>query len=364
MSSWISVARKRKPITFIPNNIQIVDNEITTVYYISNMLSGGSYKYIKDLISSFPHIPFIQISSYEDLIKNSKMFNSKSFLIFQYIFSSNLKFNHIIDIVSRTGIKLIIPIHDFYFLSPCTIDINTTINNCYLNYRTHISVEKRMLLEMAKYVIFPSIFVKNEFLKIINLNNWILSPHIDNQIISQTYIPEIKNNTINIGLINDFSEVKGVEYYKEILNISKYNSYNIHFHIFTGDKFLSYYPNTVYYPRYNNEEILNILHSNNIHSLCFLNKWGETYCYSLTHALRSGLSIIYSNIGAFTERIPKSQHHFPVEANDNTKIVDIESIIEVFYKQLDYIINNQNTGTFNNPINNYIIPEFYKSLFN
>ena len=204
MSSWISVTKKRKPITLIPNNIPIIEDEKITVYYISNMFSGGSYKYIKDLISSFPQIPFIQISSYEDLIKISNKFNSTSILLFQYIFSSNLKFNHIIDIVNKTRIKLVIPIHDFYFLSTCVTDINKTINNCYLNYRIDISVEKRMLLDMAKYVIFPSSFVKNELLKHIPLNNGILTPHIDNEIIYQNIYSRNKNNTINIGLINDF----------------------------------------------------------------------------------------------------------------------------------------------------------------
>lgn len=363
MSSWITMkTRPKNPIhTFNPTPIQYTPIDKLKVFYITNVLVGGSFKYIKDIIKSFPNTTFIAITNYEELYRYSREFNSNHILLLQYLISTNIQIRHIQELVIKTKIRLIIPIHDFYFLSQTINEFTNNIHNAYITQKSGIS-EKQQLLNIAKYVIFPSIFVKNEFLRYYNLSNYIVLPHIDYKIQYGKYIAPIENNTINIGIINIFSECKGIEYYKELLKISKYNNYNIIYHIFTGDKTLSDYPNNVIYPSYDNENIINLLHKNNIHSLLFLNKWGETYCYSLTHALRSSISILYSNIGAFTERIPFSEHYFPINADPITKIVRIQDVIDMFFKQLEYITTNT-TQSYTPDNSNVIIPPFYNNLF-
>ena len=49
-------------------------------------------------------------------------------------------------------------------------------------------------------------------------------PHIDYEITYQKHIHDITN--INVGIINDFTECKGVEYYKELFKINHYK-YNL-----------------------------------------------------------------------------------------------------------------------------------------
>lgn len=368
MSSWTNIQRPRRQMPHINNITQVtpvkptVITEKQKVYYVTNMVAGGSYKYILDLINYFPKTTFIAITNVSELQKYSREFNSNHILIFQYILFSVITFKNIIDIVQRTGIQLVIPIHDFYFLSPCTTEPNSTIHTAYISGQS-ISSEKVQLLKLAKHVVFPSNFVQNEILKYVQFNNYIVSPHIDNKITSIKYIPQIVNNIINIGIINELSEVKGVEYYKDLFKITQYKDYTINYHIFTGDRNFTHYPNLFIHPRYNNQEIISLLHINKIHSLTFLNKWGETYCYSLTHALRSGLSILYSNIGAFVERIPLNGHYFPIEPTIPTKIVNFKTILERFYNQLDYLIEN-NHKICDIPLieHEIIIPEFYKSL--
>lgn len=366
MTSWLSSQRRKTFNPFLQNNELKANIEKKQVYVIcanTDIIKGGSYKYILDLIKFFPQIKFTIITNIAELQKYSRYFNSKNILIFQNLFFSYITFKNIYDIVKKTGINLVIPIHDFYFISSCINECNLTVHNSYI-HKQQLIFDKIDLLQIAKYVIFPSIFVRNEFFKYIGLTNYVITPHIDNKVINCKYIPEILNNTINIGIINELSEVKGVEYYKELFKIKQYKDYILKFHIFTGDEKFKTYSNVIIHSRYNNEEILNLLTINNINSLTFLNKWAETYCYSLTHALRSGLSIIYSNIGAFIERIPQSEHYFPVEANIITKIVDLDSIVKIFYKQLDYIIESSNTineiPIFDTEI---IIPDFYKKLF-
>ena len=99
-----------------------------------------------------------------------------------------------------------------------------------------------------------------------------------------------------------------------------------------------------------------------IHSLLFLSKWGETYCYSLTHALRSGISILYSDIGAFSERIPKTEHHFPITPYQHTRSIRFQTIMEAFYQQLNYIITNSPMQQISSDNNSVSIPNLYKSL--
>jgi hypothetical protein len=362
MSSWITTkSRPKNPIHIIHNIRNDTPVEKLKVFYITNVLIGGSFKYIKDIIKLFPTITFIPITNNQELLKYSREFNSNHILLLQYVISSNINIRNIIELVNKTQIRLVIPIHDFYFL---TYSLNEFTTNIHSAYTIHNSImpEKQQLLNTAKYIIFPSNFVKNEFLRYYNLSNYIVSPHIDYEIKYQKYIPPIKNSTINVGIINIFSECKGIEYYKELIKLTSYNNYNIIYHIFTGDKTFSKYPNIIIYPSYDNENIIKLLHENNIHSLLFLNKWGETYCYSLTHALRSSISILYSNIGSFTERIPLSEHYFPINVDPITKIVKIQDVIDMFFKQLEYIITNI-TPSYTPDNSNIIIPIFYNNLF-
>ena len=171
MSSWIQTKRpiqSRMP-PFV-KQIHPVPSTITTsqkrkVYYITNILAGGSYKYIKDLISFFPNTAFIAITNVSELHRYSKEFHSNDLLLVQYLVQTFISIKMLTDIVSRTHIQLVIPIHDFYFLSSCIVEVDPSVHNCYLLPNQTISKEKEYLLRMAKYVIFPSAFVQNEFKK-------------------------------------------------------------------------------------------------------------------------------------------------------------------------------------------------------
>ena len=102
-----------------------------------------------------------------------------------------------------------------------------------------------------------------------------------------------KNNEINIGNLSGFSEYKGRDYILDLIDKYKtYNNYTINFIVVGYNS-----------PAYNETEYYEYVKKYNIHGLTYLNKWGETWCYSLTKALNTGLPIVYNNIGAFKERI-------------------------------------------------------------
>ena len=372
MSSWKRPTRFQPrsavpstPVTSPISTTTLVSPKKQCVYYLTNVTSGGSYKYIRDLITNFPQVTFLPILTYGDLHKHSRDFDSHHILLVQYFVETNITQKMIIEIVQKTRIQLVIPIHDFYFLSGCTTFFNPSVHNCYLTIRRSFTEETEALLRLATYLIFPSTFVQEQFGHYLSLQNTILCPHIDYPIAPGTYIPPIHHQTIHCGLINELTECKGLEFYQQLCTISSYKGYHIVYHVFTGDKTLAHHSSVIVHPRYNNEAIINDLRQHGIHSLLFLSKWGETYCYSLTHALRSCISILYSNIGAFTERIPKTEHHFPVPFDTNTRMISIDRILEIFYKQLDYLIASSPV-TFlptENQHPDMVVPVFYKTLF-
>jgi hypothetical protein len=93
-------------------------------------------------------------------------------------------------------------------------------------------------------------------------------------------------------------------------------------------------------PSYSENEFYDYIKKYNIHALTFLNKWGETWCYSLTKAFHSGLPIIYNNFGVFKERIPENtKHYFKVYDNEND--TDIGKLYSTFEKMISYIIKYQ-----------------------
>ena len=77
-------------------------------------------------------------------------------------------------------------------------------------------------------------------------------------------------------------------------------------------------------PEYNESNWYDEMIKHNFHCLLHLNKYGETYSYTLSKSINSGLPILYNNIGAFKERIP------------NIKDKDIKHYIKVIDQEDEY----------------------------
>ncbi len=67
---------------------------------------------------------------------------------------------------------------------------------------------------------------------------------------------------------------------------------------------------------------------------------------------KSGLPILYNNIGAFKERIPKREHYFIVYDDENL-MNDIEKLYLIFENMINYIINNTSSFNFKIPEINF-----------
>lgn len=328
---------------------------IKRVFYISNVKSGGAKKYIDDLIENFGncYVDFIGITNLKELKYYEKKANSEDILIFQYLFDTNFSFEDVLDFKKKSGVKMIIPIHDFYFLSDPSVFYKFDI-------KVHSSFIKREFfsqtiidfLNEADYIIYPSLFVKNIFDSIFIFKNSILSNHIDYKIIDYINIPKIENE-INIGIINNITLYKGLKFYPELFSINKFGNFKIKYHIFGSNNIKG--KNTVFHGQYKEEEIFDLLRENKIHGLVFLNELPETYSYALTKAIISGLPILYSDIGAYKDRLINNSKFFPIK-----NIKNLKTALDLF---LSFITNN-NQKTENNFLLEKEIPNVYREIFN
>ena len=265
-------------------------------YIICENKTGGSWKYIKDLMSNFRN-KYIFIKNRRQLYYTK--FKSNDKLIVQYLWYMGIRPLDIILTVKKTNIDLILPIHDYYWISNSLYNFHENYRHEYLNKNKKMALDVKELFKVAKYIIHPSKFTYNNFIKF--CGNHIISPHGDYEINIHKNIPKINNNIINIGILHEMAEYKGQEQYNYLRENFKHIKIN---NVRCQIKYLVVNENI---PKYNEFEFFNYLTRYNIHGLTLLNKWGETYCYTLTKMLNSGLPIIYNNIGALKERIPDNK---------------------------------------------------------
>jgi hypothetical protein len=354
---WVKYG-KNEGKTFYRNNklINKTGNK-KNVYIIAGITAGGTGKYLNDIVNNYKNnINFYFLKSNNDLKKY--IYTENDIIFLQHLLGCTISINDIINIKNVYKSKLVISIHDCYWLNEVILknfDKNVSCHSSYLKNKININQNIIKLFELSDDIIHPSMFTYNIYSKYIKNNNFRLVSHNDYPIDYTTKnIPLIKNNTINIGVLHAFSECKGKLFINYLQKIKNYNGYNIVWKIVGLN-----------ISKYNEEEFFTYIDNYNIHCLTLLNKWGETWCYSLTKFINSGLPIIYNNFGAFKERIPLNvEHYFKVFENENeSESKNLYKLELEYIKILDYIITNN--GKYNNINTNttIIYNEYYNNLF-
>jgi hypothetical protein len=288
------------------------------IYIVCENNTGGSWKYLVDIMNNYNNYNYIFLNTKESL----KKIKRESLIVIQYLFNVEFHINELIEIIQSSKLRLVIPLHDFYWF-----DINKpNQHNKYLS--SNISVNKQIIqfFDIAQKVVCPSEFVYKEYSKYFNTSKFIIVPHNDYPLtIGPPIVPKI-NNTINIGIFNDYSIYKGKESYNYLTEKVKIHNGKVVNYMIVGKNI----------PRYSECEFYDFVKYYNIHAFLLLNKWGETYCYTLTKILNSGLPIFYNNIGAFKERIPRNDHYFINLENENQCNTSLKDNFCTF---LDHIID-------------------------
>lgn len=292
-------------------------------FILLNNYYGGSFKYINDIISSYNNNTYIIVRNIYDI----EDIQSDDYLIINFCDKEFM--DKILIEKRKTNFKIIVNLHDFFWFSD-KYDVNDT--GVYQNYINEIEISSLNMnfLNRVDIVISPSNFIFNEYSKYVTRNIKKV-PHIDFKILDSIPKKQQLNKILNIGILHNYSEYKGKDLYeifRKTFQNMEINNIRINFKIL-GEEVKCFDEN----------EYFNIIKTENIHCLLFLNRFGETWCFSFSKALKTGLPILYNSIGALKERVIDNNLCF--ELFDNEKDID-EFIIrknnyEIFNKFYSFI---------------------------
>ena len=305
---------------------------------INNNLAGGSYKWQKDIEKYIPLIAFNRLSALNTLLSSSIAPSKVTVMINSFLFT-DFTIPDLIDLYNKYKFKIVIPIHDWYWLvKEQPLQFSNTIHQIYLDPNVKFTKSVINLFDISYKIICPSKFVYNIVTSKYTTANIVQSAWLDceNGNISKIKIPV--NNVINIASLSYVTLCKGkflIEYlYKHYHNKKiKINNktYTINI-LFIGKNIPSYKDNIYNYIKH--------IKNYKIHGLLFLNKWGETWCYSLSKALCCGLPILYNNIGSFKERIPKNDDKYIMNIDNERDFNDTDKLNISFRTLLKFISKN------------------------
>lgn len=304
----------------------------TNYLIINNNLCGGSNKWQKDFEKVQSLIRIYKLQHLYVILKNHKNPKSIVLLINSFI-RTTITYDDIIILYKIFGFNIILPIHDFGWFTQDKI-YTKKWHNIYLHKEVELDNVKKFF-DIVKKIICPSKFVRDIYYNLypsdkIEICEWIdydLSNNSNNK-----YKIIAEENQINIGIMNFLNECKGIEqinYLRSTFNYWK----NLKIRFFFVGQNMDIYED-------NYESFIHLIKKHNIQGLLYLNKWGETWGYTLTKGLISGLPILYNNIGSFIERVPKNESKYIINNNNEIQYYNKDLLADNFGKLINYITSN------------------------
>ncbi len=277
-----------------------------SIYVINTVKHGGALKYIYDLENYFSEVQFVYITQENQL--NTHPINSKSIVLINHLTSGNISITDITNLKLQTKAYFILIIHDFFYLGLKSPYYHVEYGKPLPENETHASYLWKKsfhpvvcdMLQSMDVIIHQNQFSFDQFQRkgCSSLHNSIIIPPADYPIQRSKnviYRPII-NNEIHLGMMTSNTVIKG----QEMIKILKHFYINYQ-NFYIRWKIVGY--NNI--PLYNDSltSFFNLIIKENIHSLLYFNKYGETFSFALTKYLNSQLPILYNNIGSFKDRM-------------------------------------------------------------
>ena len=314
---------------------------VPKVLHVSHAVGGGVAQHIKELAQYFgqsvahillaPHIEegAISISLGMDQHADKVIFALPSQYedvlgLLKSIGVSAIHYHHtqgLDPIVLRlpTDLKItsIVTAHDFYWLNA-----NPTLTNEKGRYPGFYSDSVRNplyplpsgetlstwqdrfrpLIENADCVVFPSSATKLLFDKVYHTETGVIVPHIEMQLdVNRVPGTFAKRDRYTIGVIGAVGREKGADILEEIAEKAKNLGLPLEFKLIGYAYRLLKVVETT--GPYDVDDLGALIREHALDIVLFPAQWPETYSYTLSHALNSGLPIIAPSIGAFPERL-------------------------------------------------------------
>lgn len=382
LKEWCS----RFPIKYIGNNILYSTKlpekkNILILIHDWETSTGGTTLHVKDIVNGLKNKFNFHILSYcngsyklysyfDDSECNIKLNNIKKLSIvprynneYRDMLSNiieafgitDIHIHHMInhyfdvaDLIKKYKLSATITLHDFYCLCP-TINMlyegttfcgNLENKDCQKCLALTMKINNDILADWhndwnklfscMKNIIVPSEDTKKRINKVYPKNDINVIEHgininkLDNNITLNT-------NEFNVAYVGVLSNHKGLRIFDKLIKKSK-NS-NIKYHLFgiSEDKKLNMNKkNYIYHGKYNRDNIANLLKENNINLVCFFQIWPETYSYTVSEVVASGVPILSYDIGAGAERVKKYNFGWTIDLKSNVddiinKINDIKN---------------------------------------
>lgn len=157
-------------------------------------------------------------------------------------------------------------------------------------------------LEGAACVIFPSAATKSLFDDHFHIERAVIAAHIEpGRNVQSAQRPWCSARPLVIGVLGALGREKGADYLEALASVAKRLGLPYEFRLLG----YSYRPlqGVVATGAYRPDELLGMIEREACGLIFFPALWPETYCYTLSYALASGLPIIAPNLGAFPERL-------------------------------------------------------------
>ena len=313
------------------------------IYHICHNFGGGTLNYVNNLINILNQYKHIILYTHHFNEKENIILDNKNIIfVHSYLYYNenkllNINYN-IHNQIKYYNNKYLI-IHDYFLIysqEPNIINYKKPIEN-------DIKYLNKIFLDFKK-VIFNTKFCYDFYNKYLN---------IDNNSIILNDVPDIKNinndinyylkekNLYNIGIIGHVdNETKGASLCHKIFK--NHNNEKYKFIIFGDGNSFNNYSNVYVYGKYNNKDIFNLINHYKIDFFIFTSLFEETYSYTLSIELSTGLPIVYYDRGCIKERINNKENCISFKDNN----INLDNIIVKLKK---------NTNTTNKIINNYLL---------
>ena len=146
-------------------------------------------------------------------------------------------------------------------------------------------------------------------------------------------------NVAFVGVMLTHKGSKVLEYF-----VKHCSSKKIKFHLFGqahSDLLKKNHSNYVYHGRYTRSELPQLLKESKIHLVCNLSIWPETYSYTLSETIASGVPVLSYNLGAVGERIQKNAFGWVLDTKDMEhalkKVIDISKNLNDYNEKIKNI---------------------------
>lgn len=165
------------------------------------------------------------------------------------------------------------------------------------------------LLNKAMRVFVPSEDAARRMRTYFNDANIVLAPHLDIgpeiTLPDPQALPLARNEKLRITVVGAMSQIKGADMLERCALLAQQHDLPLQFHLIGyAYKDLAELPGDVLsiHGEYEDADLPQLILDSRPHLVWFPAQWPETYSYTLSSALMSGLPVAVPNIGAFAER--------------------------------------------------------------